>query len=144
MAFGPGRLGVLKLDNGAGSLTDISAYCNKVDAPFTITLGDTTTFGATAETEIPVIKNGDKITFSGLLDPTPHTQLGTIYNNGGGLTTGNASLSFEYGPMGSTTGNPKFTGECFLSSYKLSTDVKGVVSFDGEITVTAGATSTVY
>src|SRR6185312_17017082 len=122
MAFGPGRNGIFSLDNGAGSPTDISAYLNKVDATFSVTAGDTTTFGASAETEIPVIKNGDKITFSGLLDPTPHTQLGTIYNNGGGQTTGNTSLSFVYGPMGSTTGNPKFTGECFLTSYKVSTD----------------------
>lgn len=109
-----------------------------------MTVGDTTTFGATAETEIPVIKNGDKVTFSGYLDPTPHTQLGTIYNNGGGLTTGNASLSVEFGPMGSTTGNPKFTFECFLTSYKVGVDVKGVPSFDGEVTITAGATSAVY
>jgi hypothetical protein len=144
MAFGPGRLGIFKIDNGAGTLTDISAYLFKVEAPFTVTLDDTTTFGATAETELPTIRNGDKLKFTGYLDPVPHVQLGTIYNNGGGLTGTNLSLSVEYGPMGSATGNPKFTFECFLNSYKTTVEVKQVPGFEGEVTVTAGATSTVY
>ena len=129
MSFGPGKNGIFSLDNGAGSPTDISAYLTKVDFPFSVNLLDTTTFGASAETEIPGLKAGDKIALAGNLDPTVHTQLGTIYNNGGGLTSGNGSLSFVYGPMGSTTGNPKFTGECFLSKYQPGATVKGIATF---------------
>lgn len=144
MAFGPGKNGVFTCDNGAGTPVDLSAYINKAGVDLTIELGDTTTFGASARTEIPGLKGGDKIVISGLLDPTLHTHFGTIYNNGGGLTSGNGSLSFVYGPMGSTSGNPKITGECFLSKYGPSTDVGNPVSFTVELTITAGATSTVY
>lgn len=143
MAFGAGKNGILKVDNGAGTLTDISAFCDKVDAPFSVNLLDTTTFGAAGETEIPGLKAGDKITASGKLDPTIHTHIGTLYNNGGQLTAG-GSISIEYGPMGSTSGNPKWTAETYLSKWQESTDAKGLATFSLELTVTAGATSTTY
>lgn len=144
MSFGPGRLGILSLDNGAGAPTDISAYVSKVDADFPVTMGDTTTLGSGSETGIPVIKGMSKIQVSGVTDPAVTTQLGVIRSNGGGLTTTNASLSFIYGPMGSATGNPKYTGECFLSDFKLSTDVKSPNTWTAELSTTGDVTAGVY
>lgn len=144
MAFGAGKSGVFQLDNGAGSLQTLSAYINKADISLTIAMLDTTVFSLNAETVLPGLKAADKIQISGPLDPTLHTHFGTIYNNGGGLTTGNGSLSFVLGPMGSTTGNPKFSGECFLSKYAPSAEVKGLATWSVELTITGGVTSDVY
>lgn len=144
MAFGPGKNGLFSLDNGAGTPTDLSAYCNKEDISLSIIMLDTTVFSLNAETVIPGLKAADKIQISGPLDPTLHTHLGTIYNNGGGLTSGNGSLSFIVGPMGSTSGNPKLTGECFLSKYAPSAEVKGLSVWTAELTITGGVTSGVY
>ena len=140
MAFGAGKNGYLQVDDGAGSLQDLSAYCNKADIALTITMLDTTVFSLSAETVIPGLKGADKIGISGLLDPTLHTHFGTLYTNGGGLTSGNASVSWVLGPMGSTSGLPKFNGECFLSKYAPGAEVKGVVGWDVELTITGGVT----
>ena len=144
MAFGAGKAGLFSLDNGAGTPTDLSAYINKADIGLTIMMLDTTVFSLNAETVLPGLKAADKIQIAGPLDPTLHTHFGTIYTNGGGLTSGNGSLSFIVAPMGSTTGNPKLTGECFLSKYAPSGDVKGLAVWSVELTITGGVTSTVY
>lgn len=116
----------------------------KVDSDLPVSMGDVTTFGATSEANIPTIKGTTKLSIAGVTDPTVTTVLGTIRNNGGGQTTTNASLSFIYGPMGSTTGNPKYTGECFLGDFKLSTDVKNPNTWTADFSSTGDVTATVY
>ena len=47
---------------------------------------------------------------------------------GGELTAG-GSLTFIYGPEGSTGGDIKYTGECYMTSFSQSAPVDGRVSF---------------
>ena len=51
-----------------------------------------------------------------------------------------ASLSFEYGPEGSTSTYTKFSGECYLTSYEVKGGVGDIVSYTAEFQVTGAIT----
>lgn len=136
MAFGPGKAGVFKLDNGAGSLVDISAYLTKVDEKFTQAAYDTTTLGSTAKSFIPGLTESD-ISFDGIWDPTVDAVIAT--DIGKSTTT-----SFEYYPAGTGTGNVKYNGECVVTGYDgPKNDVNGNVTLSGNAKVTGAVTRTV-
>lgn len=145
MAFQHGKSTEFKLDNGAGVLTDISTYCNNVDYPQSVETHDTTTFQTTggAKTSLPGLKGGDNIALSGNWDPTLDAHLGTLYTNGGQLTAG-GSLSFQFGPAGSTAGNVKYTGECWLTEYTVNDPVGDLVTWSATLQVTGNPTRTTY
>lgn len=145
MAFKFGNLAVFQLDSGAGTLVDLSAYMNSIDGvPGGIDNADTTTFGDTAHVITPGLKEAAKVQIAGPYDPALNTHMTTLWNNGGGLTAGNASLSFEYGPNGSTSGNPKYTGECFLTNYAVTSKPDAPNEWKAELTVTNGVTLGTY
>lgn len=140
MAFGHGRLGVLKIDNSAGTLTDISTYVTNVDYPESIDTPDTTTFGATAKSALPGLRDA-KMSVSANMDPTLDALLsGVLGVQGGSL----ASVSCEYGPMGSTTGNPKYTLEAFIANVKIGTPVGGLVTVSFDLQRTGAHTRATY
>jgi len=143
MAFQHGKSTQFTLDNGAGTPTDISAYVDNVDFPLSIETHETTTFGDSAKDYLPGLKDAT-ISLSGKWDPTLDAHLGTIYNNGGGLTTGNGSLSFVFGPAGSTSGNIKYSGECFLTSFSVSDPVGDLVTWSADLQVTGAVTRGTY
>lgn len=140
MAFGHGKAGVFKLDNSAGTLTDISAYCDNVDYPESVDEGETTVFGASAKSYLPGLRDAT-ISLSGKFDATLDALMsGVLGVQGGSL----ASVSYEYGPIGSTTPNPKYTGECFISDYKINTPVGGVVTWSATLQRTSTHTRATY
>ena len=51
-----------------------------------------------------------------------------------------ASLSFEYGPEGTTSGRKKYSGECIITSYEVSSPVGDVVTFSLEAQNTGDVT----
>lgn len=142
MAFSAGKNAVIKVDSGAGSLVDLSAYLNKGGVGLKVDMLDTTTFGAAAKTRIPGLKDGDKIPLAGPFDGALYAHFATIWGNGGGLTSGNGSLSFEYYPAGTTSTYPKMTGECFLSGLNVDSDVGNPNAVTVELTVTGDVTTT--
>jgi hypothetical protein len=94
---------------------------------------DTTTFGATSKTFQPGLRNGDTITVSGKWDSTLNTQITGLL----GLAT---SSSFDYSPAGTTAGLPKVTGECFVTSYEVSSAVADLVTFSMSLQITGAVT----
>lgn len=143
MAFQHGKSTDFRLDNGAGTLTDISAYVDSVDFALPIDMHETTTFGDSAKEYLPGLKDST-ISIGGKWDSTLDTQLGVIYANGGGLTTTNLSISFQFGPAGSTSGNVKYTGECFLTNYQVSDPVGDLVTWSAELQVSGAITRGTY
>lgn len=136
MAFGAGKNGVLKLDaTNGGSLTDYSAYVTNVSWSRPIELLDTTTLSKNSHTRIKGLKDAT-FTIDFNADPTFIDVLESH-------DAGTASTSFEYDPMGTTSGQPKYTGECFLGEWSFTTSVDGVVtgsaSFSCSDDVTPGA-----
>lgn len=134
MPFVAARSSSFKLDNAAGTLTDISAYVDSVGGIANTTdMAETTTFGSTSKTFQGTLRNGDSISVSGKWDSTLNTQITALL----GLST---SSTFDYSPAGTTTGLPKVTGECFVSSYEVSSSVADLVTFSLSLQITGAVT----
>ena len=134
MAFVAARSSSFKLDNAAGSLTDISAYVDSVSGIANTTdMAETTTFGATSKTFQGTLRNGDSISVSGKWDATLNTQITALL----GLST---SSTFDYSPAGTGASTPKVTGECFVSSYEVSSSVADLVTVSLSLQITGAVT----
>ena len=122
------------LDNSGGTPVDLSAYVmgSGVDFGRDIEALLTTTAGDNSNTYIPGLKDA---TFSVEFDynDTLVDHLDGVY--------GSASLSFVYGPSGSTSGYNKYSGECMMTSVPITSPIGlNTVSADFQVTgdVTAG------
>lgn len=141
MAFNHSKLTVVRVQNAAGSIVNISTYCNSCQLPEELELVPTTTFGATSKTY--VIGFADA-TFSlgGFWDPTfdaIFTALKVGFRAGTFL-----SRTFEYGPAGLTGGFVKYTGEFVLTSYEKDNEIDGVTEWSAEGQVTGDVSVTTW
>lgn len=136
MAFQAAKTAVFKLDTAGGVLTDLSAYITNIALPFDVDMLETTTFGKSARTFMPGLRNAT-ISISGKFDPVLDAHLIA-------LLPLSASSTFEYAPMGTGTGNRRYTGECFLVKYEPPSQVDGLVEFSAELQVTDAITINVY
>jgi hypothetical protein len=133
VAFNHGKKQVIKLDNSAGTLVDLSTYHEEVTFPRTIENAETTTLGANSKTRIVGVADGN-IGGSGKWDPTLDAHMANVVS---ALLAGTlASVSYEYGPAGSTTGYVKYSGECLINNYEISGGIGDAMGFswDGELT----------
>lgn len=127
-----GKSSVVKLDNAAGTITDISAYITDFSG-----FGNSTdmlsseTFGDSSKEFYPGLRNGDVITISGKWDSTLHTQLTGLL----GLTT---TSTLEYFPAGGAS--PKASMETYLTSYDVNSTVADLVMFTASLQVTGAVT----
>lgn len=138
MAFRHGKNAVFKVDNSGGTLTDISTYIHEVTLPRSIETAETTTFGVTGGSKTYVTGLNDAtISISGKFHATVDAHLAGILGQ-------DASVSFEYGPAGSTAGYVKFTGEAIMTKYDLSSPVGDVVTFSADFQVTGSITRGTY
>ena len=136
MAFVHGKSAVFKLDNSSGSLVDYSAYLDDVSLPRSIETAETTTFGSSAKSYITGLTDAT-ISLWGKFDATADATLAGVV----GLA---ATLSFEYGPAGSTGGFVKYEGECIMTSYDIGATVGDAVTASVELQVTGAITRTTW
>ena len=132
MAFVHGKSSVFKLDNASGSITDISAFVNNVDFPETADVAETSVLGASNKTYIVGLKDAT-ISLSGLFDATADAIFGAVVGQ-------TATLSFEYSPEGTSSGKIKYTGECILTNYAMSSPVGDVVAYSADLQVSGAVT----
>ena len=132
MAFVHGKDSVFKLDNSGGSLTDISAFVNNVDFPETADVAETSVLGASAKTYIVGLTDST-IGLTGFFDATADAIFGAVIGQ-------SATLSFEYSPEGTASGKIKYSGECILTNYALSSPVGDVVAYSGDLQVSGAVT----
>ena len=132
MAFVHGKNSVMKLDNASGSLTDISAFVNNVDFPETADVAETSVLGASNKTYLAGLKDAT-IGLTGFFDATADAIFGAVIGQ-------SATLSFEYSPEGTGSGKVKYTGECILTNYALSSPVGDVVAYSGDLQVSGAVT----
>lgn len=136
MPFVHGRTTDFRIDNSGGVLTDISAYCDNVDFPQVVETAETTTFGDASKDYIVGLRDAT-ISIGGKWDAVLDAVLAPILGQA-------ASVSFQYGPAGSTLTNIKYTGECFCTSYQVTGAVGDVVTFSAEFQVTGAVTRGTY
>lgn len=132
MAFVHGKDSVFKLDNASGSLTDISSFVNNVDFPETADVAETSVLGASNKTYLVGLKDAT-IGLTGFFDATADAIFGAVIGQ-------SATLSFEYSPEGTASGKIKYTGECILTNYALSSPVGDVVAYSGDLQVSGAVT----
>ncbi len=134
--FRHGKSAVFKVDNAAGTLTDISNTLNSVSFPREAEVLETTSFGSSDRTYIVGFKNGT-ISIDGSFDATVDTHLAAILGQ-------DATVSFEYGPEGSTSTYTKYTGEAIMTSYETSAGVGDIVSFTAAFQISGAVTRGAY
>ena len=132
MPFKHGKGTVFKLDDSVPTLNDISAYCSNVDFPRDVDTPETTTFGNDDRTYIAGLK-GATISISGFWDETVDGYIA-------GIVGQETSSTFEYGPQGGSSGDVKYSGECFVSSYSMGSPVDGVATFSLDLQITDAVT----
>ena len=136
MAFGHGKSAVFKLDDSGGTLRDLSSYINEASMPRDIETAETTAFGSSAKSYITGLTDAT-ISISGMFDSVADGYVAGALGQA-------ATLSFEYGPLGSTASMIKYTGEAILTSYELSSSVGDVVTFSADLQVTGAITRTTW
>ena len=134
--FRHGKSTVFKVDNNAGSLTDISNTLTDVSFPQSVDTAETSAFGSSAKSYIVGLTDST-LSISGNFDATVDAHLAAVVGQA-------ATLSFEYGPEGSTAGQVKYTGEAILTSYEKSGAVGDVVTYSAEFQVTGAVTRGTY
>jgi predicted secreted protein len=139
--FKHGKNATFSIDGAASTLVDISATLNTISMPRAVETAETTAFGTQDKTYIVGLSDAT-ISISGMFDQATDVDLKTMIAN---LKSGTlASASFEYGPMGSTSTYPKFTGECIVTAYDISSPVGDVLTYSLELQVTGAITQGVY
>jgi len=134
--FRHGKAAVFKVDNSAGSLTDISNTLNSVSFPREAEVLETTSFGSSDRSYVVGFKN-QTIGVEGSFDATVDAHLAAILGQ-------SDSVSFEYGPEGSTSTFTKYTGECLMTSYETSAGIGDIVSYSAEFQITGAVTRGAY
>jgi predicted secreted protein len=138
MPFIHGKSSKFSIDNSAGSLTDISTYCDEVSLSRDIETAEVTAFGNSAKAYITGLTDGS-ISISGKFDGTASTGIDAILS---GILGQAATVSWEYQPNNAAVGvsNPKFTGEGIVTSYEVSGSVGDAVTWSAEIQATGTIT----
>lgn len=134
--FRHGKAAVFKIDDSGGTLRNISDALNSISFPREAEVLETTSFGSSDRTYIVGFKNGT-ISIEGSYDATYDGYLAGVLGQ-------DATLSFEYGPEGSTVTYTKYTGECIMTSYESTAGVGDVVSFSAEFQISGAVTRGAY
>lgn len=139
MSFVHGKSSIFKLDDSGGTLRTLTSYVDSVQGlPAGRNLSEVTVFGDSGTKSVPGLVNAT-FTISGHFDSTATTGPNAVLNS---LRAASATASFEYGPEGSSTGNTKFSGECWMTEYTVNSAVTDKVGFSATFqvdgTVTAG------
>jgi hypothetical protein len=131
--FTHGKNTVVKLDNGAGSLTDITAYLSSASLERVRDMAETTVFGLNEKTYIAGLRDA---TFSGegRFDPT----VDLILNDD--LADNAATKTLEYGPEGGTTGKVKYSVECWVTNYSHDSPMDDAAGISFELQATGVVT----
>lgn len=141
MAKNHSKNAVFKLDTAGGVLTDISAYLTEVNLSGEMDEVDCTTLGATARQYLAGFSEHN-IEVSGMYERAQDQMFQAIYDAFQAGTL--ASVTFEYGPEGASTGDVKKTGEAVLLSYETPVSIEDPVTFSATLRVTGAITTTVY
>jgi len=132
--FFHGKSTNFSLDDTGGTSRDLSNVLVSVDFPEIVETAETTAFGATSKSYIVGLRDAT-ISISGLWDATVDGYI---------IGTEPATRTFIFGPAGSTSGYVKYTGECILTNYSVSSPVADVVTFSLDLQCTGGVTRTTF
>jgi hypothetical protein len=141
MAGTHSKLAVFKLDTAGGVLTDVSAYVTEVNLSGEMDEVDVTTLGATARAYIPGFSE-HSIELSGMYERAQDQMFQAIYDAFKAGTL--ASVSWEFGPEGSASGDVKKSGEAVMLTYETPVAIEDAVQWSATLRVTGAVTTSIY
>lgn len=140
MAFKPGYLAYVGVDNAAGSIQNLSTYFDSVEYSYDIDSLDTSSFGSAHRTYISGM-NGATFTLSGPYDVTAWSHFTGCL---AAQNAGTASFSVDYGPAGSVSGQARIRQEGIITSVSPPSSVGGRVEFSVSMQMTGAGTLGTY
>lgn len=132
MAFSAGKKLDFRLDNAAGSLTDLTGYTADVQMSDSLAALVTTVAGKNSETRVSGLADSGfsvKLRF----DPTAWSTLSAALTGLRGGTVTGGTLTAQYGPAGSATGAPKVSVETVITALNIGTAVDGLAEISLEL-----------
>ncbi len=136
MAFNHGSVAIFKVDDAGATLRDLSTYLKNAGLARSADTAETSALGTTAKTYVVGLVDAT-IPIEGMFDPTVDGYLSGLLGFG--------PTDFEYFPAGEPVGatKPKFSGQCILTSYEVTTGVDDMATISGEFQVTGAVTRAV-
>ena len=128
--FTHGKSAAFKIDDSGGTLRDISNVLTDVSVSKTADVAEVSAFSNSSKAYVAGLKDA-VITLSGSFDATVDGYLKAIVG---------AEGSFEFYPIGNSSGLPKASGEAICTGYDRSPDVGGAVSFTASFQVSGDVT----
>lgn len=132
-----GKDSVFSIDDTTGNPADITPYVDTVEGlPGSIEMADSSVLGLESHTYEPGLGTGS-ITVGGPWSAALDAIVGTQAQR-------KVSRTFAYGPAGSAGGSIKYSGECFISEYSVSSPVGDIVRWSGTLQVSGDVTRGTY
>ena len=132
MAFFDSKVSKFLIDDTGGTQRDLSAYITEVRGlPGRRALNEVTALGDSGARFIPGLEDVT-VRLGGLFDDTATSGLDAVL---GPLRTHTSAVDFEYGPEGSSTGDVKYSGTCWVVSYDLRSRVGNLVEWAATLQV---------
>ena len=139
MATGHSRDAVLKIDNPAGTLTDISTDVTGVTFAGPKGVVDVTTFGDNYRDYLAGVADAT-LELEGIYDPAAGKAGSILAVLAHGTAT--QTVSWEYHPQGTASGKPKLSGEALVTNFTAPSALDEAVTFGASLqntgTVTVG------
>ena len=132
MAFFDSKVSKLLLDDTGGTQRDLSAFITEVRGlPGARLLNEVTALGDSGARFVPGLEDV-AISLAGIFDDTANSGPDAVL---GPLRTHTSAVDFEYGPEGSTSGDVKYSGTCWVAQYDLRSRVGSLVEWSAVLQV---------
>lgn len=132
MGFFDSKVSRFLIDDTGGVQRDLSAYVTEVRGlPGLRALNEVTALSDSGSRFIPGLEDVT-IVLGGLFDDTGTSGPDAVL---GPLRTHTSAVDFEYGPKGSSAGQVKYSGTCWVVSYELGSRVGALVQWSATLQV---------
>lgn len=138
--FRHGRNAFFQVDDSGGTLRNITNQLREISMPRNVDLAETSAFGTFDKTYVVGMRDG-RISAGGMFSAGASTEIDPVLAGVLGLE---ATLTFEYGPESNTSGRVRYTGECFLVSYEISSPYNDMVGVSCEFQITGAITRNTF
>jgi hypothetical protein len=119
---------VLKLDDSTGTPRDISGDITNVESPYSLDSFEVSGFGDTTKSYVTGLADAS-MAISGKVN-TAANRSHAVFTS---LLGGTVGYTLTFMPLGTAVGLPKFFGEVFVSSYNLTADLGGALSYKADV-----------
>ena len=141
MAFFDSKVSRFLLDDTGDVQRDLSAYLTEVKGlPGPRDLNQVTALGDSGARFIPGLENV-AVGLVGMFDSTATTGPDAVL---GPLRTHTSAVDFEYGPEGTSAGDVKYSGSCWVAGYELRSRVGSLVQWTATLQVDGVVTRGTY